>query len=80
MTLNEYATRNGFDPGWLAKLVAEHGQQVLKLLNDALAEGFSPALIQEAVTLGGEILLEIMTGHMRAVRRAQARFDPNANG
>jgi hypothetical protein len=44
----------------LTKLVDEHGEEVLKILNDGLASGLSPTFLLEALNLGGKVLVEIL--------------------
>lgn len=61
----------GISLSWLQQMLTQYGPDILKLIEDALTLGFTPAVIQEAVTLGGKILLGIMVGHLQAVRASK---------
>ena len=45
----------------LGDLTNKHGEEVLKVLEDALASGLSKDVILEALNLGGSILVEVLS-------------------
>lgn len=51
----------GFDAAWLTKLVSEHGMEVLQLIQDAVAKGFTTDYLVEVLQTVGPIGIEVVT-------------------
>ncbi len=56
------------DYAWLTELVKEHGEEVLVVVEDALAHGFTSGVITEILSEAGKIGLEVLLHFAKANR------------